>query len=118
MSGRPYVTLSRWGALLAAAGLLAAGAGATYVLVRRGPAPDRRGADPAGTREAARERPGTPSPRSEARASAATPLPDVVVPLARDAAARAGIVVTAVTDTNDDKSIAKVIELGPDPATK
>ena len=28
------------------------------------------------------------------------------------------IVVTAVTDENDDKSIAKVIELGPDPATK
>jgi hypothetical protein len=28
------------------------------------------------------------------------------------------IVVTAVTDDNDDKSIAKVIELGPDPATK
>ena len=28
------------------------------------------------------------------------------------------IVVTAVTDQDDDKSIAKVIELGPDPATK
>ncbi|HEU4694625.1 MAG TPA: hypothetical protein VFS23_39935 [Vicinamibacterales bacterium] len=28
------------------------------------------------------------------------------------------IVVTAVTDANDDKSIAKIIELGPDPATK
>lgn len=28
------------------------------------------------------------------------------------------IVVTAVTDANDDKSIAKVVELGPDPATK
>ncbi len=28
------------------------------------------------------------------------------------------IVVTAVTDDNDDKSIAKVVELGPDPATK
>jgi hypothetical protein len=28
------------------------------------------------------------------------------------------IVVTAVTDEDDDKSIAKVIELGPDPATK
>lgn len=28
------------------------------------------------------------------------------------------IVVTAVTDDDDDKSIAKVIELGPDPATK
>ncbi len=28
------------------------------------------------------------------------------------------IVVTAVTDDNDDKSIAKTIELGPDPATK
>lgn len=28
------------------------------------------------------------------------------------------IVVTAVTDDNDDKSIAKVIELGADPATK
>jgi hypothetical protein len=28
------------------------------------------------------------------------------------------IVVTAVTGDNDDKSIAKVIELGPDPATK
>lgn len=28
------------------------------------------------------------------------------------------IVITAVTDDNDDKSIAKVIELGPDPATK
>lgn len=28
------------------------------------------------------------------------------------------VVITAVTDENDDKSIAKVIELGPDPATK
>ena len=28
------------------------------------------------------------------------------------------IVVTAVTDDNDDKSIAKIIELGPDPAKK
>lgn len=28
------------------------------------------------------------------------------------------IVITAVTDENDDKSIAKVIELGPDPVTK
>jgi hypothetical protein len=28
------------------------------------------------------------------------------------------IVVTAVTDEKDDKSIAKVIELGPDPTTK
>ena len=28
------------------------------------------------------------------------------------------IVVTAVSDGDDDKSIAKVIELGPDPATK
>ena len=28
------------------------------------------------------------------------------------------IVVTAVTDANDDKSVAKVIELGPDIATK
>lgn len=28
------------------------------------------------------------------------------------------IVVTAVTDENDGKSIAKVIELGPDPVTK
>ena len=28
------------------------------------------------------------------------------------------IVITAVTDGDDDKSIAKVIEMGPDPATK
>ena len=28
------------------------------------------------------------------------------------------VVITAVTDDNDDKSIAKVIELGPDPSTK
>lgn len=28
------------------------------------------------------------------------------------------IVITAVTDADDDKSVAKVIELGPDPATK
>ncbi len=28
------------------------------------------------------------------------------------------VVISAVTDENDDKSIAKVIELGPDPATK
>ena len=28
------------------------------------------------------------------------------------------IVITAVTDANDDKSIAKLIELGPAPATK
>jgi hypothetical protein len=28
------------------------------------------------------------------------------------------IVITAATDANDDKSVAKVIELGPDPATK
>lgn len=28
------------------------------------------------------------------------------------------VVITAVTDEDDDKSIAKVIELGPDPVTK
>ena len=28
------------------------------------------------------------------------------------------VVVTAATDENDDKSVAKIIELGPDPVTK
>jgi RND family efflux transporter MFP subunit len=89
MSGT-RMTLHKGVAALSAVALLAAGAGATYFLMRRDPGPALHTADmpPA---------PGTqPSPAAPG-APGNTPLPDVVVPLSPDAMERAGIVVTPVS---------------------
>ena len=82
------MTLHRGAAALVAIALLAAGAGATYLLMR-GDAAGGHAADmpsPTGA---------LPSPAASAGASSA-PLSDIVVPLGQDAVERAGIVVAPV----------------------
>ncbi len=86
MTGDTRVTMHKGSAALVAFALLGAGAGATYMLMRRDPG-----------------RVGGMSPPASARPPAAVsattgnaPLADVVVPLSRDAGERAGIVVTPV----------------------
>lgn len=84
----------RWPVLVVAAvALLAVGAGAAYLGVRPGTSAP---ADPAAT--APISSPSVlPSVETDAPASAAEPLPDVVVTLSPEAVTRAGITVTAVT---------------------
>lgn len=82
------VTMHNGAAALVAIALLAAGAGAAYLLMRS----DAGGhvvemSAPTGAQ---------PSPAASA-AQSNSPLPDVIVPLSQDAAERAGIVVASVT---------------------
>jgi cobalt-zinc-cadmium efflux system membrane fusion protein len=82
------LTIHKGAAALIAVALLAAGAGAMYVLMRRDTG--RSGAvanmaSPAGVQQ------------PPAVSAGDAPLPDVIVPLSQDAVARAGIVVTPVT---------------------
>jgi membrane fusion protein, heavy metal efflux system len=89
MTGDTRVTIHKGAAALIAIALLVAGAGGTYLLMRRDAGPDRHVADmasPAG----AQQPPATPAAASNA------PLPDVIVPLSQEAVERAGIVVTPV----------------------
>jgi len=84
----------RWPVLVVAAvALLAVGAGAAYLAVRSGTSGP---ADPVGTPPISASS-SLPSVETDAPASAAAPLPDVVVTLSAEAIARAGITVTAVT---------------------
>ncbi len=83
------VTMNRTAAALAAVALLGAGAGGTYLLMRRG-----AGADPHAA--AAPSRAQQLSPSAPPLATTDEPLPDVVVPLSQDAAQRAGIVAAPV----------------------
>jgi RND family efflux transporter MFP subunit len=81
-----------WPVLLVAAALLvAAGAGATYFVLRPATDPDGGRAEMAAT-----TRSGDGSPISAPTPPSAATLPDVVVPLSPDAVARAGIAVATV----------------------
>ena len=89
MTSDTRVTMHRGAAALVAIALLAAGAGATYLLMRSDAGAGGHAADmpsPTGAQ---------PSPAASAGASNA-PLSDVVVPLSQDAVERAGIVVAPV----------------------
>ena len=89
MTSDTRVTMHKGAAALVAIALLAAGAGATYLLMRSDAGAGGHAADmpsPAGAQ---------PSPAASAAASNA-PLSDVVVPLSQDAVERAGIVVAPV----------------------
>lgn len=90
MTSDTRVTVHKGAAALIAIALLAAGAGATYLLMRSDAATGGHAGDvsaPAGAQ---------PSPAPSA-ATSNSPLPDVIVPLSQDAAERAGIVVAPVT---------------------
>ena len=89
MTGKTGVTMHKGAAALVAVGLLIAGAGATYLLMRRDAG---TGGHPA---EVASRGGAQPSPAAPAGTSH-TQLPDVVVPLRQDAAERAGLVMTPV----------------------
>jgi cobalt-zinc-cadmium efflux system membrane fusion protein len=90
MTSDTRVTMHKGAAAVVAISLLAGGAGATYLLMRSGagPAGHVPAVSPATT---AQPTPATPGATSNA------PLPDVIVPLSRDAVQRAGIVVASVT---------------------
>jgi RND family efflux transporter MFP subunit len=96
MTNDTRVTMHRGAAALAAVALLVAGAGSAYLLMRTSHGVDEHIAsvppsDTAGTSPVGKAQPlaGTAAPNN-------TPLPDIVVPLSQDAAARAGIVVAPV----------------------
>ena len=89
MTSDARVTMHRGAAALVAIALLAAGAGATYLLMRGDAGAGGQAADlpsPTGAQ---------PSPAASA-ATSNTPLPDVVIPISQDAVERAGIVVAPV----------------------
>ena len=83
------MTMHKGGAGLAAIALLAAGAGATYLLMRRD---DGAAGHATGTPAPTAAQP----PPAAAVAASNAPLSDVVVPLSREAVERAGIVVAPV----------------------
>ena len=90
MTNGARVTIHRGAAVFIAAALLAAGAGAMYVLMRRD----------AGSSEAVADTASPPVVRQSPAVYAGVgngPLPDVIVPLSQDAVARAGIVATPAT---------------------
>jgi cobalt-zinc-cadmium efflux system membrane fusion protein len=90
MTSDTRVTMHKGAALLVAIGLLAAGAGAAYLLMR---------SDAATGGPVARMPPPMEAQSSSAPAAApsSSPLPDVIVPLSQDAVERAGIVLAPVT---------------------
>jgi RND family efflux transporter MFP subunit len=95
MSGESRVTMNKGAAALIAAALLVTGAGASYLLMRRGgDTPTHAGAMPAG--EATATAPSGTQPPAAVASAPTAPLPDVVVSLGEDAVARAGIVVAPV----------------------
>jgi len=89
MTSDTRMTMHRGAAALVAIALLAAGAGATYLLMRGDARAGGHAADmpsPTGAQ---------PSPAASV-ATSNTPLPDVAVPLSQDAVERAGIVVAPI----------------------
>jgi hypothetical protein len=106
MNSASRVTV-RWTVLAAGAlGLLAAGAGATYLVLRSsGPlrSESSRSEPDASTSSRSGTRPPIAAPASEPASAPASapassvPLPDVVVTLTQEAIERAGITVTTVT---------------------
>jgi membrane fusion protein, heavy metal efflux system len=99
------VTMHKGAAALVAIALLAAGAGATYLLMRRDAGARGQTADMASPIGA------QPSPAVSAPASN-VPLSDVIVPLGQDAVERAGIVVAPVTSgtAGTDLRLSSVVE--------
>ena len=91
MTPETRLTIHKGAAALTAIALLLAGAGATYLVMRRGP----NGGTPALPGLAGTTASGPESPGNRIHAPAG-PLPDVVVPLSAEAVDRAGIVVAAV----------------------
>jgi cobalt-zinc-cadmium efflux system membrane fusion protein len=89
MTSDTRMTMHRGAAALVAIALLAAGAGATYLLMRRDARAGGQAADPASPTGA------QPPPAVSAPANN-VPLSDVIVPLSQDAVERAGIVVAPV----------------------
>ena len=91
MTSDTRVTMHKGAAALAAIALLAAGAGASYLLTRSDTGSDGHVTEvsPAATAQ-------QPAAAAPVAASIA-PLPDVIVPLSEDAVQRAGIVVALVT---------------------
>jgi membrane fusion protein, heavy metal efflux system len=97
MTNEKRVTLRRGAAVLTAIALVLAGAAATYVLMGRGArSEDRISNMPAGPDVGRTPTPPAPPSAEGPARTSSTPLPDVVVPLAADAAERAGIVVAPV----------------------
>jgi cobalt-zinc-cadmium efflux system membrane fusion protein len=90
MTSDTRVTMHKGAAALVAIGLLAAGAGAAYLLMRNDPGAVVAVATMPSPADA------QPPPSAPAATSNA-PLPDVIVPLSQDAVERAGIVVASVT---------------------
>ena len=88
MTSDTRVTMHKGAAAVVAIALLAAGAGATYVLMRSD--------DGAGGHVAEMPSPAGAQPSVASAATGNAPLPDVVVPLSQDAVKRAGIVVATV----------------------
>ena len=91
MTSDTRVTMNRAAAALVAVALLVAGAGGTYLLMRRGAAADphlAEGPSPSGAQQL--------QPTAASPATTNAPLPDVVVPLSQDAVQRAGIVMMPV----------------------
>jgi membrane fusion protein, heavy metal efflux system len=89
MTSDTRVTMHRGAAALVAIALLAAGAGATYLLMRGDAGAGGHAADMPSLARA------QPSPAASV-ATSNTPLPDVVIPLSQDAVERAGIVVAPI----------------------
>ena len=89
MTSDTRMTMHRGAAALVAIALLAAGAGATYLLMRGDAGTGGHAADP-GTPTGGRASPAAPF------ATGNSPLPDVIVPLSPDAVERAGVVVEPV----------------------
>jgi RND family efflux transporter MFP subunit len=112
MSSESRLTVPRGAAVLAAAGLLMTGAGASYLLMRTSHV-DRE--EMAGQRSGAAAQALSPAaPRLEASVleSSNERLPDVVVPLTSEAIERAGIVVApvAAASTSGDFRLPGVVE--------
>ena len=97
MTSDTRVTMHKGAAALVAIILLAAGAGATYVLMRNDAG---AGADVAETLS-----PAGAQPSGASVATSNAPLPDVVVPLGQDAIERAGIVVAPVASGTSSAAI-------------
>ena len=88
MTGETRMTMHKGAAALVAMALLAAGAGAAYLLMR----------SEAGGHVVEMSTPtGAQSSLAASAAPSSSPLPDVIVPLSQDAVERAGIVVAPVT---------------------
>ncbi|HEU4695217.1 MAG TPA: efflux RND transporter periplasmic adaptor subunit, partial [Vicinamibacterales bacterium] len=105
MTSDTRVTMHKGAAALVAIGLLAVGAGTTYLLVRNdaGTGADVEKASPPA---------GMQPPSVAPAATSNSPLPDVIVPLSQDAVGRAGIVVAPVTSgtSGTDLRVPGVIE--------